>query len=195
MGDRPTLLVVGAASRDLDAADPRGWRLGGTVSYASIAAAHLGLRVRALIGVDDEASRAHELDVIRSAGVEVELLRLEHGPVFDNRQTAQGRIQQAIQPSDRIPADALPQDWRHADGALLGPVADELGDDWSSHAVIPTPTVVALSWQGLLRKLAPGKPVGHLPLRRTTLVARADMLRPQRRRRGGRWPTHCRGAS
>lgn len=176
MGDRPTLLVVGAASRDLDVADPRGWRLGGAVSYASIVAAHLGLRVRALIGVDDVSSTAHELDVISAAGVEVRLVTLERAPVFDNQQRAQRGVQLAIQPSDRIPADALPADWRQAEGVLLGPVAGELGDDWASSAGIPEAAVVALAWQGLLRKLVAGQEVGHVPLRRTPLVALADLL-------------------
>ena len=34
MADLPTLVVVGAATRDIDAADPRGWKLGGGVTYA-----------------------------------------------------------------------------------------------------------------------------------------------------------------
>ena len=36
------LVVVGAASRDITPDDPRGWRLGGAASYASLAAARLG---------------------------------------------------------------------------------------------------------------------------------------------------------
>ena len=58
----PEVVVVGAASRDVVDDDPRGWRLGGGVSYSALAVARLGLPTRALIGVDREASSASELD-------------------------------------------------------------------------------------------------------------------------------------
>ena len=48
--DLPDIVVVGAASRDRVEDDPRGWRLGGAVSYAALAIARLGLRVGALVG-------------------------------------------------------------------------------------------------------------------------------------------------
>lgn len=174
MGDRPTLLVVGSASRDLDPTDPRGWRLGGTVSYASLAAARQGIAVRSLVGADRDAAAAHELDLLRDAGVDVRVVALERGPVFDNQQTLAGRVQVAHQVSDRIPVGALPAEWRDSDTVLFGPVADELGDDWAA-AFLPT-TFVALTWQGLLRRLVPGRPVEPLPLQRSPLVERANVL-------------------
>ncbi len=174
MADLPTLLVVGAATRDLDSTDPRGWRLGGTVAYASLAAARLGVSVRALVGADREAAGATELDLLRGAGVEMRIVPLEHGPVFDNREAPTGRVQFAHQASDRMPASALPDEWADANAVLLGPVADEVGDDWVS--AIPAETFVALTWQGLVRRLEPGSPVATLPLVRSPLVARANTL-------------------
>lgn len=174
MDDRPTLLVVGAASRDIHADDPRGWRLGGTVSYSSLVAARLGVRVRALVGVDDVAATASELDVLRVAGVEVELVRLPKGPVFDNQQTPSGRIQRVHSTSDRIPVSALPSAWRTPTAALLGPVAGELSDDWA--AAFPRQTYVAIAAQGLVRALAVGKPVETLPIRQNALLSRADAI-------------------
>ena len=50
------VVVVGAASRDVVDDDPRGWRLGGGVTYAALTLARLGFRVGALVGVDDAAS-------------------------------------------------------------------------------------------------------------------------------------------
>ena len=50
---------------------PRGWRLGGGVTYAALTTARLGLRTAAVVGVDREASRAHELDAMRDAGVDI----------------------------------------------------------------------------------------------------------------------------
>lgn len=172
--DRPTLLVVGAASRDIHAPDPRGWRLGGTVSYGSLAAARLGVRVRALIGVDEAASTAAELDVLREAGVDIQLVPLSKAPIFDNQETADGRVQIAHSASDLIPVGALPDAWRTPTSALLAPVAGELSDEWAG--AFPQPTFVALAAQGLVRALALGKPVETLPIRQNALLSRADAI-------------------
>lgn len=170
----PILLVVGVASRDLDADDPRGWRLGGTVSYASLAAARMGIRIRSLIGVDEQAATAHEIDTLRAAGIEVLLAPLARGPVFDNTNTPAGRVQLVHQVSDLMPSDVLPEAWRATPHVLVGPVAGELGADWAS--AIAAESFVALAWQGLLRRLTPGAPVERLPLARLPLVERADAL-------------------
>lgn len=167
------LLVVGAASRDLDPRDARGWRLGGGVTYGSLLAARLGLHVRALMGVDPQAAAASELEVLRAAGVELELVPLARGPVFDNRETAGGRLQMVHQASDMIPAAALPGSWRDSPAVLLAPVAGELADDWA--AVPAAGAFVALGWQGLVRRLVAGQQVVHLPLRPGPLLARADV--------------------
>ena len=170
---RPELLVVGAATRDLDPADARGWRLGGTVSYAALAAARLGIRVRALVGADAEAAVARELDVLRDAGVAIVVAPLAHGPIFENRQMGNARQQFVVGVSDRIPTTALPPEWRNPTAVLLGPVADELGDEWAD--AVPKGALVALAWQGLLRDLVPGEPVRIKPLTPTPLVRRADI--------------------
>jgi sugar/nucleoside kinase (ribokinase family) len=167
------LLVVGSAARDIDAADPRGWRLGGTVMYASLTAAKLGVRVRTLVGTDKQAAGAHELELLRDVGAEVELVRLERGPIFDNRQTPGGRVQYGHQPSDPIPTSAVPERWRATPAVLLAPVAGEIDDDW---AEFNGGAFVALAWQGLLRRIVAGKPVRRLPPGRSALVERADLV-------------------
>lgn len=169
-----TLVVVGAATRDIDAEDPRGWRLGGTVVYAAFAAARIGVSVRALIGVDLDTVTADELQLLAAAGVEIALVGLAQGPVFDNRETEAGRVQHAFASSEPIPASGLPDAWRESDAVVLGPVAGELDDDWA--AALPATTFVALGWQGLLREMQPGQPVKRLPLRGSKLVERADAL-------------------
>lgn len=171
---RPALVVVGAASRDIHAHDPRGWRLGGTVFYSSIAAVRIGVRVRALIGVDEAAASAAELDVLRDAGVDVELVHLSQAPIFDNQQTSSGRVQHAHSVSDRIPVGALPPAWGTADAALLGPVAGELSDEWAG--AFPEETYVAVAVQGLVRTLTPGEPVETRPMTRDALLTRADAM-------------------
>jgi sugar/nucleoside kinase (ribokinase family) len=172
--DLEPILVVGAASRDLDPTDPRGWRLGGTVSYASLTLARLGVPTRALIGVDREAAAAAEIDVLRAAGVDVRLVPLARGPLFDNRETPTGRVQIAHEVSDAMPPDSLPTEWRSSSAVLLGPVAGEIGDDWP--AILVTDSYVALAWQGLLRGLDRGQQVRRLDPWRGALVQRADAI-------------------
>jgi len=171
---RPTIVVVGSATRDTAADDPRGWRLGGGVIYSAIAAARTGVCVRALIGIDSEAATAQELDMLRAAGVETELVPLTNGPVFDNRRTPTGRQQFAVAASDLLPAEALPSAWRTPQAALLAGVAAELGDDWAT-AFGPA-TFVALAAQGQVRRLVPGREVVRLPFAAGPLVARADAI-------------------
>ena len=84
---------VGSASRDLTSDDPRGWRLGGGVTYAALTTARLGLRTAALIGVDEAGANSTELDLLRSAGVDLVVDRLAKSPVFTNQETPAGRIQ------------------------------------------------------------------------------------------------------
>jgi Sugar kinases, ribokinase family len=139
-----------------------------------MSAARLGVAVRALIGVDAQASRAAELDVLNAAGVDIELVALQRGPVFDNRQTPAGRVQIAYQASDPMPATAIPERWRTTQTVLLGPIAAELKSEWA--AALAPDAFVALAWQGLLRDLVPGRPVRRLPLARILLVERANAL-------------------
>lgn len=170
---RPQLLVVGAAARDLNPADPRGWRIGGTVSYAALTAARLGVAVRALIGADDEAASAHELDTLRDAGVELMLVPLDRGPIFENQHVEGVRRQLVHQLSASLDVGALPEAWQTPDAVLLGPVAGELGEEWADFA---PDALIGLAWQGLLRDLVAGQRVGHLPLSTRPLVHRADVL-------------------
>ena len=146
------LVVVGAASRDVTPDDPRGWRLGGAVSYCSLAAARLGLRVGALIGVDGPAAEASELDLLEAAGVAVCRVPLGHGPVFENIEHDGHRRQRWLSMSDAVPVAALPEEWRRSPGWLFGPVAGEVGWEW---AEVPAADArVAVGWQGLLRRFA-----------------------------------------
>jgi sugar/nucleoside kinase (ribokinase family) len=169
----PELLVIGAASRDIDEGDERGWRLGGSVSYAALLAARLGARVAALIGVDPLARDAHELRLLEQAGVEITCATLERGPVFHNVETPRGRQQIGHQASDPLPIEALPAVWRSCTAVFLAPVAGELPEAWAH--VFEEDVLLALAWQGLLRRIDPGLPVAALPVRVGPLIARADL--------------------
>ena len=170
----PTVVVVGAAARDISSDDPRGWRLGGGVSYGALTTARLGLSTGAIVGVDAEASHAAELDLLREAGVDVHLVPLEHGPVFVNIERPEGRLQLCRERSDSIPVDAVPDAWRSARGWILGPVAAELPEAW---AEVPAETaIVGVGWQGLLRELVPGAAVTHLRPGSSPIIERADIV-------------------
>lgn len=167
--------MVGAASRDLVDDDPRGWRLGGAAAYATLTLARLGIGVRALIGVDSLAAESAEIELLRTAGAEVALARLARGPVFENLETPDGRVQRCRSISDPLPVAALPPGWGDAAGVLLLSVAGELDDVWAG---VPRPdALVAVGWQGWLRTLQAGafvrrrRPVSGPVLRRADLVA------------------------
>jgi sugar/nucleoside kinase (ribokinase family) len=163
----PSVLVVGAASRDVTADDPRGWRLGGAVTYGALALGRLGFRVKALIGVDADAASARELDLLRAAGVVIALARLESGPVFDNV------LHHFLAPADRIPLAALPSHWASGlDAVLIAPVADEVDEAW---VALPSP-MIGLGWQGLLRDLVPGQVVALRPPAPNRLVQAASLI-------------------
>lgn len=169
--DRPVVLVAGAASRDLVPGDPRGWRLGGAVNFASLALARFGFETWAVMGADREAAGAAELDLLRSAGVVLAISDLASGPVFDN-------IRHVLHSTaDQLPLTALPRRWTSGfDGVLFAPVAAELGDDWAALAGGPAGPVAGLGWQGLLRHLAAGDLVRPAPPVSSPLVRAARLV-------------------
>lgn len=171
---RRSVLVAGAASRDLVPDDPRGWRLGGPVAYGALTLARLGLRVRAVVGVDAAAATAPELDLLRAAGAEVALVPLARGPIFVNDERPAGRVQTAIEVADRLPVGAVPSAWLASDAALLSPVAHELGNDWA--LALDPDAFVALGWQGLLRTIRRGQRVRRRTPAASALLARASLV-------------------
>jgi len=169
----PLVLVVGAASRDITTDDPRGWRLGGAAAYGALALARLGVRVRAVIGVDDLASKARELDHLRAAGAQLHLVPIASGPVFENIEQIGGRRQRCLAAADAVPLDGLPATWAtDLDGLFLAPVSGELGAAWGS---LRAPDV-ALGWQGLLRELEAGRDVTRRAPAEHPLLAAASLV-------------------
>jgi sugar/nucleoside kinase (ribokinase family) len=168
------VLHVGAACRDITADDPRGWRLGGGVTYAALTTARLGLRTAAVMGVDELARSAKELDLLRDAGADLMLVPLGEGPIFENRETPAGRVQTCIAPGRPVPVQTLPESWSAARAWSIAPVAGEVLDDWAS--AIPDGALVAVAWQGFLRELAAGERVTRRPPQASRLLDRADLV-------------------
>jgi sugar/nucleoside kinase (ribokinase family) len=171
---RVEVVHVGSACRDVVPEDPRGWRLGGGVTYASLTTARLGLRTAAIVGVDSTAATASELDMLRDAGVDLLLVPLEEGPVFHNVETATGRVQTSVQTGIPLPIPVVPESWRTAPGWSLVPVAGELTDAWAE--AVPAEAHLAVAWQGFLRELATGKQVRRRPPRLLAILHRADLV-------------------
>jgi sugar/nucleoside kinase (ribokinase family) len=174
----PDVVVVGAATRDLNDEDPRGWLLGGGVTFGALALARLGLRTGVVLGVDEQAASARELDLIRDAGAEIIEVPLERGPIFTNVETLAGRIQTCGSTSDPVPVSALPDSWRSAPAWVFAPIASEIPDEW---AEAPAPgACVAFAWQGILRQLAAGERVRPKLPGPSPFLARADILAASR---------------
>jgi sugar/nucleoside kinase (ribokinase family) len=172
--ERIDVVHVGSAARDVDTGDPRGWRLGGSVLYAALTTARFGLRTAAIVGLDAEAARATELDLVRAAGVHVLPVPLSEGPVFVNLDTPQGRRQTCVAVGAPLACPEPPARWRSARGWSLVPVAGELDDGWMR--VIDDHAVVAVGWQGFLRRLVAGEEVRPRPPEASALIARADLV-------------------
>ena len=173
--NRPIDVVhVGSASRDLVGDDPRGWRLGGGVTYSALTTARLGLRTAALIGVDHAAATAQELEFLRDAGVDLVLQRLPEAPVFDNQETTAGRVQVCHTVGRPLRIPILPPAWLQATAWSLVPVADEVDEAWAD--VVPAGAYLAVGWQGMLRDLVPGGRVTRRPPGRSALIRRADLV-------------------
>ena len=165
---------MGSACRDVAPDDPRGWRLGGGVTYATLTTARLGLRTAAVIGVDDTARTASELERMRDAGAEIMLVPLAEGPVYHNVETAAGRVQTCVRTGVPLPVPSLTASWLAAPAWQLAPVAGEIGDPWAG--ALPPSAYVAVAWQGFLRRLVAGERVARRPPRASPILARADLV-------------------
>jgi sugar/nucleoside kinase (ribokinase family) len=165
---------VGSASRDIADDDPRGWRLGGGVTYAALTTARLGLRTAAVIGGDREVIRSHELALLRDAGVDVMAVELPESPVFVNTETPTGRQQKAIAVGVPVAPVPLPSSWLASPAWSLVPVADEVPDAWVER--IGSDALVAVAWQGMLRRLVPGGRVERMPPSQRAILRRGDLV-------------------
>jgi len=174
LGRTPTVVVVGAASRDLVDDDDRGWRLGGGASYSALTLARLGLHVGVLLVADELAAAAREIELLREAGAAVMIAPGARGPIFINTETPTGRVQRSPGVSDPIDPALVPADWRDAPAWMLAPVAAEIGEGWAR--LPPDDALVALGWQGLLRRLVDGAPVSRVPPGPSAVVRRADLV-------------------
>ena len=185
--------------RDLAADDPRGWRLGGGVTYAALTTARLGLRTAA---VDRRRRRGgatpRELDLLRAAGVDVALVPLAEGPVFHNVETPDGRVQTCLAPGVPLPVVRPAGGWLDARAWSFAPGRRRGRPTLGRAPSRPGPTSPS-AWQGFLRDLVAGAPGRGGPRRPVGAPAAGGPGRgqPPRRRSGhdpGRhWPPAATG--
>ena len=166
---------VGSASRDLTPDDPRGWRLGGGVTYAALTTARLGLRTAALIGVDEAgADRRRARPAARG----------RRGPRPGSPRRGAGLRQPGDagrarpdlprgRPSGPVRGTCRRRGARRKAGRSC-PVAGEIDDAWA--AAIPATAYLALGWQGFLRDLAAGQRVVRRAPAPSALLRRADLV-------------------
>ncbi|MEZ4598095.1 MAG: hypothetical protein R3C32_15585 [Chloroflexota bacterium] len=144
----PDVVVQGAAAWDIDDADPRGWRLGGGVTYgASLRALWIGLRIGRARGAGPAGPDAHELGLLE-AGVDPSGSPLASGPVFHNVEPlgscpdlspTAAPVSPTMMPG--MAARAVPPGARRRRGG-----ADLVGRE----VLGPDAVVVVFGWQGVL---------------------------------------------
>jgi sugar/nucleoside kinase (ribokinase family) len=122
MSPAPDFLALGHVAQDLQ---PDGsYRLGGTVTYAALLAARLGLRVGVVTsGTEHEVAALHAL----VPGVSVACVPAPTATIFENRYDAGGHRTQYLRArATPLSAADVPPSWRSVPIALLGPIAAEL---------------------------------------------------------------------
>ena len=144
----PRLLALGHVTRDRR---PGGDVLGGSVSYAALAARRLGWDAAILTAAGPDFDPAGELP-----GVEVFLRRSAATTRFANEYDADGTRHQVVTArADDVDLEPLPDAWRDPDVLLLGPVAGEL---FSVGATALEAACVGAIAQGYVRAIDAGRP-------------------------------------
>jgi hypothetical protein len=110
-------LVVGHVASDVT---PEGLQLGGTVSYSALTARALGLRVGIVTSSGEDAPLG-EL-----SGIPIVNVPAEYSTTFENIKMPDGRKQILHHRATPLMLDHIPQVWRSAPIAHLGPIADEV---------------------------------------------------------------------
>jgi sugar/nucleoside kinase (ribokinase family) len=133
-------LLVGHVSRDLT---PDGPRLGGTVTFAGLAAQALGCQPGVV------TSAAADLDLSPLDGIPLRVQPAAQTTTFENRYEADGRRQQILHAQAApLPANLYPNDWGWPSILHLAPIANEVDPAWAAHYSL----TIGLTPQGWLRQ-------------------------------------------
>ena len=170
------VLHLGSASRDLTDADPRGWRLGGGVTYAALTTARLGLQDgrsggRGPSRCDGRTSSTCSAE----AGVELHVVPLAESPVFRNVEAPGGRVQLCAAPGEPLPIVDLPAD---VDGQRLRGRSFRSPRRSARHGHRPSRSAPSSPWVGRAgcATWSPDERSSAGRLRRFPLLHRADLV-------------------
>lgn len=118
----PDILLIGHVTRDLQTDDPDGpYRIGGTVSFASVVATHLGRRPTVIT----RAAATTDLSEL-PPDAELHVLPTPVTTTFANVYTPDGRIQYCYAQALPISVDDIPRTLRSPRAVLLGPLVGEV---------------------------------------------------------------------
>ena len=137
----PDFLVIGHVAKDLVGS---GYRLGGTAAYAALTASNLGRRVGVVTSAGPDLELRHLLP-----GIRVLCLPSPVSTTFLNVYSGGERHQYVHAVADRIPADAVPLEWRTCPVVHIGPIVHEIDEgiiDLFAHSLL------GLTPQGWLRR-------------------------------------------
>lgn len=137
----PEFLVLGHVTKDVVEG---GFRLGGTATYASLAALRLGLRVGVITSVSSD------LDISSTfRGIEVHCIDSPVTTTFENVYLRHGRDQFVRAVASRLTVEDIPDHCLASPVVLLGPVAQEL----DPNLVYAFPkALIGVTPQGWMRK-------------------------------------------
>lgn len=191
--DTPSLLAIGHATRDL--LPEGGWRLGGSVTFAALAASRLGLRPAVLTSGTSELIRA--LGEVLPPDVSVAAVPAAADTTFENIYVDGARRQHLRARAEPLTRAAIPEAWREAPVVLLAPLAQEIEPDVAG--AFPG-ALLAATPQGWLRRwradglVYPGDfPAAYdiLPRLDALILSREDLLPPPGFGMAGRTPAEA----
>lgn len=110
-------LLIGHVAVDLT---PNGKQLGGTVSYSSLTAQAMGLRVGIVTSVGEDAN----LELLD--GIQIVNIPTEHSTTFENIKTENGRKQTLHHQATKIFSEHVPDIWKNTPIVHLAPIAQEV---------------------------------------------------------------------
>jgi len=142
----PDILLIGHVTCDLVSADrDSDYRIGGTVSFASVTATRLGRRATVIT----RAAANTDLSEL-PAEVELHVLPSPVTTTFANVYTEHGRIQYCYAQALPITADDILPHLRRPQAVLLGPLVNEIGPDVAR--LFDDHTLVVAVPQGWMRR-------------------------------------------
>jgi sugar/nucleoside kinase (ribokinase family) len=147
---RPQLdfLSIGHITRDLQ---PDGaYSLGGTVTFATVTAYHLGLVAGIVTCISAQDAIAHVADL--PSAISLHICPSEQTTTFANEYHQGFRTQHLYAKATDLTSTDIPTDWLDAGIVLFGPLAQELDADMVLNFPRRPGTILAATPQGWLRR-------------------------------------------